>query len=73
MKKLKNPPHFAGLMIHNEGMYRSIDRYELILQGDCKKEVEEIMKNLGPYGQKYLKRRLFFEKDAETLQSSDLK
>jgi len=44
---------------------------ELELIGDCGELVEEIMKNLGPYGQKYFRRRMVFvEKETgSTLQS----
>jgi len=48
--------------------------YELLVYGNCKKDVDEIMKNLGSYDKQYLRRRLVFvEKDTETLQSSDSK
>ena len=33
---------------------------EIELSGDCGKIVDEIMKNLGPYGQQYVGRRLIF-------------
>ena len=45
---------------------------EIELSGDCGKIVDEIMKNLGPYGQQYVRRRLVFvEKETGTTPSSD--
>lgn len=45
---------------------------EIELIGDCGVLVDEIMKNLGPYGQQYFKRRLVFdEKETGNTPSSD--
>ena len=45
---------------------------EIELIGDCGELVDEIMKNLGPYGQQYIKRRMVFvEKETESTSQSD--
>ena len=45
---------------------------EIELTGDCGKIVDEIMKNLDPYGQQYVRRRLVFvEKETGTTPPSD--
>ena len=49
-----------------------IDGIEIELIGDCGKLVDEIMKNLGPYGQQYIKRRMVFvEKETGSTSQSD--
>jgi len=45
---------------------------EIELIGDCGELVDDIMKNLGPYGQQYWKRKMVIvEKEGETTTSSD--
>ena len=48
-----------------------INGIEIELIGDCGELVDEIMKNLGPYGQQYIKRRMVFveKKTGPTSQS----
>ncbi len=49
-----------------------INGIEIELIGDCGGLVDEIMKNLGPYGQQYIKRRMVFvEKETEPTSQSD--
>ena len=45
---------------------------EIEFSGDCGKIVDEIMENLGPYGQQYVRRRLVFvEKETGSTSQSD--
>jgi hypothetical protein len=47
---------------------------EIEFIGDCGELVEDIMKNLGPYGQQYWKRKMaFVEKERETTTSTRAK
>jgi len=47
-----------------------INGIEIELIGDCGELVDEIMKNLGPYGQHYVRRRMVFvEKETGSSQS----
>ena len=49
-----------------------INGIEIELIGDCGGLVDEIMKNLGPYGQQYIKRRMVLvEKEIEPTSQSD--
>jgi hypothetical protein len=49
-----------------------INGIEIELIGDCGGLVDEIMKNLGHYGQQYIKRRMVFvEKETEPTSQSD--
>ena len=49
-----------------------INGIEIELIGDCGGLVDEIMKNLGTYGQQYIKRRMVFvEKEIEPTSQSD--
>ncbi len=45
---------------------------EIELSGNCGELVDEIMKNLGPYGQQYVRRRMVFvEKETGSTSQSD--
>ena len=47
-----------------------INGIEIELEGDCEELVEKIMKNLGLYGQQYIRRRMVFvEKETDISQS----
>jgi hypothetical protein len=49
-----------------------INGIEIELIGDCGGLVDEIMKNLGPYGQQYIKRRMVLvRKETEPTSQSD--
>jgi len=50
-----------------------INGIEIELIGDCGDLVDKIMENLGPYGQRYIRRRMVFSKEeADSTSNRDI-